>query len=146
MDTISTYVTFVVEYAAALPRIVAWYALLGAFIIWVSGRRDSVFAWASFVLGVAALAIGGLLAKAYDPIAWGTLLGGVFVGAGVGWTRRWVWHLGWALSVCVLAAVFAHHIHKLPSGDAEALILIAIAGVYLGCWMPRLIQGEARSA
>jgi hypothetical protein len=146
MADIVTYMTLLTQHAAALPRFFAWLALLGALIVWASGRRNWAFAGASLALVAAALAIAGLPAKVHDPIVWAILLGGVFLGLGVGWLRSPVWHWGWALSVCVLATVFALYVFRLPGADAEALILIGLAGASVGDWVPRLGRTEARSA
>jgi hypothetical protein len=146
MDTIATYMTLIAGEAAALPRFMAWSALVGAFVIWFSRWRGGVAACVSLALVGAALAIAGLPARAHDPILWGTLAGGVFLGVGMNWSRTLVWHWVWALAVCVLGAVLSLYILTLPAQDAEALVIIDFAGASVGDWLPRLIQREARSA
>jgi hypothetical protein len=87
MGDIATYVTFVAEYIAALPRIAAWWALFCALIIELSGRSGWVLAVARLLLILAALTIAVLPATVYDPIAWVTLLWAIVPGFLIGWSR-----------------------------------------------------------
>lgn len=145
MDTIATYTTLIAAEAAALPRFLAWSGLFGALAIWLSGWRGWAAACISLALVGAALAIAGLPARVHDPIAWGALAGGVFLGIGINWFGNAVWHWIWALAVCFLAAVLAFYIVRLPADDAEALILFTLAGASMGDWLPPLIRREAQS-